>query len=205
MAQHRHQVALLSEATEGNLERSLHWRELLGPEGFGHEARGVFTATQELWGGICAIRERGRPDFSSREVALMRRIAPHLGAGLKAAALRSQSSPEDNGDEAPGVLVLDQRGSVLHHTAVAERWLRDLGDLGPGWREGAGLLVAVWAVVGALRRALKPETERDRVSVPRACVRGHSWAMADTARFYERVAASQQPRRDGDSYRAGRV
>jgi hypothetical protein len=24
MAQHRHQVALLSEATEGNLERSLH-------------------------------------------------------------------------------------------------------------------------------------------------------------------------------------
>jgi DNA-binding CsgD family transcriptional regulator len=175
MARNRHSVALLSEATEGKLERSLHWRELLGPEGFGHEARGVFTVSQELWGGICAIRERGRPDFSPREVALLRRTAPHLSAGLKAAALRSQASSEDNGDGgAPGVLVLDQRGWVLHYTAAAERWLRDLGDLGPGWWEGEGLPVAIWAVVGVLRRALKPETERDRASVPRACVRGRS-------------------------------
>ena len=59
MARNRHTVALLSDATEGSLERSLHWRELLGPEGFGHEARGVFTVSRDLWGGICAIRERG--------------------------------------------------------------------------------------------------------------------------------------------------
>src|SRR5918998_472707 len=174
MARNRHPVVLLSEATSGNLERSLHWRELLGPEGFGHEARGVFTVSQELWGAICAIRERGRPDFSPREVALMRRIAPHVGAGLKAAVLRSQASPEDNGDGAPGVLVLDHRGWVLHYTAAAERWLRDLGDLDHGWREGDSLPVAIWSAVGALRRALKPQTERDRASVPRVCVRAHS-------------------------------
>jgi DNA-binding CsgD family transcriptional regulator len=196
MARHRHQAALLSEATGGNLERSLHWRELLGPEGFGHEARGVFTANQELWGGICAIRERGRPDFDPREVSLLRRIAPHLGGGLKAAALRSQSSPADNGDEAPGVLVLDHRGSVSHHTAAAERWLRDLGDLGPGWREGSGLPVAVWAVVGALRRALRPETERDRASVPRACVRGRSgrWLTLHAA-----MSQAHQPGSPGET------
>ncbi len=174
MARNRHPVALLSEATGGNLERSLHWRELLGPEGFGHEARGVFTISQELWGGICAIRERGRPDFSSHEVTLLRRIAPHLGAGLKAAVLRSRVSREDNGDRAPGALVLDQRGWVLHYTAAAERWLRDLGDLGPGWREGDGLPVAIWSAVGALRRALKPQAERDRAGVPRVCVRARS-------------------------------
>ncbi len=167
-------MALLSEATAANLERSLHWRESLGPAGFGYEVRGVFSANQELWGAICAVRERGRPDFNAREVALLRRIAPHLGAGLKAAVLRSQASSEDNGDGTPGVLVLDQRGWVLHHTAAAERWLRDLGDLGPGWREGSGLPVGIWVVVGALHRALKPETERDRASVPRACVRGRS-------------------------------
>ena len=186
MARNRHPVALLSEGTGGNLERSLHWRELLGPEGFGHEARGVFTVSQELWGAICAVRERGRPDFSPHEVALMRRIAPHLGAGLKAAALRSQAPSEDNGDRdpggdpggapggAPGVLVLDQQGRVLHYTAIAERWLRDLGDLGPGWQEGGGLPVAIWSAVGALRRALKPPSERDRASVPQACVRARS-------------------------------
>jgi DNA-binding CsgD family transcriptional regulator len=174
MARNRRSVALLSEATGGNLERSLHWRELLGPAGFGHEARGVFTASGELWGAICALRERGRPDFGPREVAVMRRIAPHLGAGLKEATLRSRASPEDNGDGALGVLVLDRRGWVLHYTAAAERWLRDLGDLGPGWREGDGLPVAIWSAVGALRRALKPRTERDRASVPRVCARTRS-------------------------------
>ncbi len=174
MARNRHPVALLSEATGGHLERSLHWREFLGPEGFGHEARGVFTVSQELWGAICAIRERGRPDFSPREVTFMRRIAPHLGAGFKAAALRSQASPEDNGGGAPGVLVLHQRGRVLHYTEAAERWLRDLGDLGPGWREGDGLPTVIWSAVGALRRALRPQTERDRASVPRVCVRARS-------------------------------
>ena len=178
MARNRHTVALLSEATGGNLERSLHWRELLGPEGFGHEARGVFTVGQELWGGICVIRERGRPDFNSQETTLLRRSAPHLGAGLKAAALRSQASPEDNGGGtpggAPGVLVLDRGGRVLHYTAAAERWLRDLGDLSPGWREGEGLPVAIWSAVGALRRALNPQTERDRASVPQVCVRARS-------------------------------
>ncbi|MBA2712577.1 MAG: hypothetical protein H0U55_03355 [Rubrobacteraceae bacterium] len=174
MVRSRQRVALLSEATGGNLERALHWRELLGPAGFGYEARGVFTVSQELWGAICAIRERGRPDFSPREVALIRRITPHLGAGLKAAVLRSGASPEDDGDGAVGVLVLDQRGQVLHYTAAAERWLRDLGELGLGWREGDGIPLVVWSAVGALRRALRPQTERDRASVPRVCARARS-------------------------------
>ena len=34
--------------------------------------------------------------------------------------------------------------------------------------------MAVWAVIGALRRALKSETERDRASVPRVCIRARS-------------------------------
>jgi DNA-binding CsgD family transcriptional regulator len=86
-----------------------------------------------LCGSICAVRERGGPDFNPREVALLRRIAPHLGAGLKAAVLRSQASLEANGDGVPGVLILDHQGEVLHYTQAAERWLQDLGDLGPGW------------------------------------------------------------------------
>jgi DNA-binding CsgD family transcriptional regulator len=182
MVRNGHPVALLSEATGGDLERSLHWRELLGPAGFGHEARGVFTVGQELWGAICAIRERGRPDFSAREVAVMRRIAPHLGAGLKAASLRSRASR---------ALVLDRRGRVLHHTAAAERWLGDIGDLGPGWREGEGLPVAVWSAVGALRRALKPQTERDRAGVPRVCVRARS------GRWLTLHASMSEPRQLG--------
>ena len=117
MATSRRPVALLSEATDGGLERSLRYREFMEPFGYGHELRSVFTAGKELWGAIDVLREKGRPDFEAREVRLFRRVAPHLGAGLKAAVLRSQAPTEKGGDGIPGVLVLDNRwaGLALHH------------------------------------------------------------------------------------------
>jgi hypothetical protein len=185
MAKSRRPVALLSEATDGRLERSLRYREFMEPFGYGHELRSVFTAGKELWGAIDVLREKGRPDFETREVRLFRRVAPHLGAGLKAAVLRSQAPTEKSGDGIPGVLVLDNGGRVSHYTMAAERWLEELQDpdsdsrwhegYGPSaWREGKGLPAAVWTVVSALRRALRPETERDTASIPRVCVRAHS-------------------------------
>jgi DNA-binding CsgD family transcriptional regulator len=169
MVRNRFRVALLSEVTEGKLERALRCREITGPIGLGYELLGVCTVGQEQWGGISLIRERGRPDFDAREVALLHWVIPHLGSGLKAAVLRKQASAEPEGESAPGVLVLDERGRVVQHTQAAERWLKDLADLGAGWQEGEGLPAPVWMVVGALRKALKPETDRDLGGVP--CVR----------------------------------
>lgn len=63
---------------------------------------------------------------------------------------------------------------MVQHTAAAERWLRDLDDLGPGWLEGGGLPAAIWTVVGALRTTLQPETERDLHGAPRVHVRARS-------------------------------
>jgi DNA-binding CsgD family transcriptional regulator len=167
-------VVLLSEVTGGKLERSLRYREHTGPLGLHHELRGACTLGRERWGGIDLTRERGRPDFDDREVALLRRLTPHLGASLRAAMLISQAPPEAGEDGVPGVLVLDhRRWSVSHYNATAERLLGELEDLGPGWQEG-DLPVALTAVAGAVRRALKPESERDRASVPRLCVRARS-------------------------------
>ena len=184
MARNQRPVALLSEATRGRLERALRYREVCGPAGLDYELRGVFTSNRELWGAINLWRERGRSDFSAREVAFLRRVVPHLGAGLKAAVLLSQASLVEEGDGVPGVLVLDHRGWVLHYTAAAERWLHELEDdpdsgwwegHGPSaWREGKGLPAAVWTMMGTLRRALKPETDRDLNGVPHLCVRARS-------------------------------
>jgi DNA-binding CsgD family transcriptional regulator len=171
----RQPVRLLSEATGGQLERSLRYREQTGPLGLGYEVSGACMAGRELWGGIALLKERGSPDFDAREVRLLRRIVPHLGAGLRASVLLSQATlPGFNGDDAPGVLVLDHLGRVVEHTQAAKRYLEELGDLGPGWREGEGLPVALWMVVGALRRALEPRTDRDRARVPCLCVKAHS-------------------------------
>jgi DNA-binding CsgD family transcriptional regulator len=172
MIRTRRPVALLSETTRGHLERSLRYRASLAPRGFHFDLRAVYASGREQWGGVSLFRERGRNDFAQSEAALIARLAPHLAAGLKAAALRAQTSlPSSSASDGPGVLVLDKRGRVAQYTPSAERWLRELGDLGPGWQEGLGLPPAVWLASGALQRALKPVTERDTASVPRIVTR----------------------------------
>jgi DNA-binding CsgD family transcriptional regulator len=174
MVRNRSSVALLSEVTGGKLERALRCREITSPSGLGYELLGVCSEGQEQRGGICLIRERGRPDFDAREVALLHRIIPHLSRGLKATVLAKEASAEPEAESVPGVLVLDRRGRVLQHTDAAERWLRDVSDLGDGWLEGDGLPAPVWMVVGALRRALVPENDRDLRSVPSVRVQARS-------------------------------
>jgi DNA-binding CsgD family transcriptional regulator len=177
MADARQSVALLSETTGGDLERSARYLEYLRPLGLAYEMRGAFTSGGYLWGSMDLIRESGSPDFKPREANLLRRIAPHLGNGLKTAALRGQTSVEEGGTNVPGVLTLDYRGNVVQYTPAAECWLRDLEDLGPGWREWDNLPRAVRTVVLSLRRALSPERDRDGESVPslRARARSGRW------------------------------
>jgi GAF domain-containing protein len=54
----------------------------------------INTSGGYLWGSIDLIRESGSPDFKPREANLLRHIAPHLGNGLKMAALRLQTPAE---------------------------------------------------------------------------------------------------------------
>jgi hypothetical protein len=125
-------VMLLSEATGGRLERSLRYREHTGPLGLGYEIRDACVAGKERWGGVELTRGRGEPDFDAREVRLVRRILPHVGAGLRTSTLLSEAAlPEPDGDGAPGVLVLDHKGRVAEYTQAAKRYLEELGDLGP--------------------------------------------------------------------------
>jgi DNA-binding CsgD family transcriptional regulator len=184
MVRNRLPVALLSEVTDGKLERALRCREIISPVGLGYELLGVCSVGQEQQGSICLLRERGDPDFDAREVTLLQRIIPHLSTGLKSAILHKQVSAEPEGESVPGVLILDERGRVVQHTEAAQRWLRDLGDVGDGWQEGEGLPPPVWMVVGALRKALKPQTDRDANGVPsvRVQTRSGRWLTFHGAR-----------------------
>jgi DNA-binding CsgD family transcriptional regulator len=195
MVQSRSPVVLLSEVTEGKLERALRCREITSPLGLGYELLSVCSAGQAQWGGITLIRERGRPDFDAREVTLLHRIIPHLSSGLKAAVLCKQASADPERESDPGVLVLDDRGQVIQYTEAAERWLRDLGDLGAGWLEGEGLPAPVWMVLGTLRKALKPENDRDLNGVPsvRVQTRSGRWLTFHGARTESR------PGREGET------
>jgi DNA-binding CsgD family transcriptional regulator len=188
MVRKRLPVALLSEVTGGKLERALRSREITSPSGLGYELLGVCSVGREQRGGICLLRERGRPDFDAREVSLLHRIVPHLSSGLKAAVLAEEASVEPQGESVPGVLVLNGQGQVVQHTEAAERWLRDVSDLGDGWLEGEGLPAPVWVIFGALRKALKPETDRELNGVPSVRVRARSgrWLTFHGARAESR-------------------
>jgi hypothetical protein len=94
MARARRPVALLTETTGGDLGRSPRWRELLRSAGLGDELRGAFTAAAGLWSTAELAREAGR-SFTAGEVALVRRLAPHVGAGLRVASLRARAEGQD--------------------------------------------------------------------------------------------------------------
>jgi DNA-binding CsgD family transcriptional regulator len=104
---------------------------------------------------------------------------------LRAATLQQELRDDQHSDgDAAGVLVLDQWGVVVQHNASAERRLRELGDLGDRWREGVGLPAPIWSVLGALKRALKPETDRDLNGSPHLRVRARSgrWLTLQASR-----------------------
>jgi DNA-binding CsgD family transcriptional regulator len=186
MARNRLPAGLLSEATGGKLERAPRYRELVGPLGYGYELRGALSTGTQLWGGLALWREKGRPDFAACEVAFVRRIAPHIAAGLRAATLQQElhDDQEDSSDDAAGVLVLDGRGMVVQHNAAAERRLREIGDLGARWREGDGLPAPIWTVLGALKSSLRPETDRDLNNNPNLRIRARSgrWLTLQASR-----------------------
>jgi DNA-binding CsgD family transcriptional regulator len=174
MARNRFPAGLLSEATKGKLEQAPRYRELVGPEGYGYELRGAFSTDTQLWGGLALWREKGRPDFAAREIAFVRRVAPHIAAGLRAATLQRELREDRVGDDAAGVLVLDGRGTVVQHNAAAERRLREIGNLGGRWREGEGLPAPIWTVLGTLKSSLRSEADRELNTVPYLRVRARS-------------------------------
>ena len=104
MPQARRPVTLLTETTGGDLGCSPRWRELLGPAGLGDELRGTFSAGAGVWGTADLARSAGR-SFTAGQVALVRRLAPHIGAGLRVAALRPRAERQEAatpGGLAPG-------------------------------------------------------------------------------------------------------
>jgi hypothetical protein len=59
-------VGVLSQATDGQPQRSLRWQEMLRPGGFDAELRVSFVDGRQCWGSLILVRDRGRPDFDPR-------------------------------------------------------------------------------------------------------------------------------------------
>lgn len=153
----------LFDATDGRPQKSRRYREMYVPNGLGPELRAVLTEGGECWGAVCFLRKAADDDFPPETIALIGQVAGHLGWAVRTALLLRAGTR--GGDDAPGVVVVNEAGSIVSATTAAEHWL----DLLQDERHRAGrdrLPVAVEAVLAQL--ALGPDVSPPRIRV-QAC------------------------------------
>jgi hypothetical protein len=96
-----HPVGVLSQATDGQHQRSLRWQEMLRPNGFDAELRVSFVDSGGCWGSLILVRDRGRPDFDPQTMVAVQRLAGTLVAGLRRTVVAQQTTSEQPG-QGPG-------------------------------------------------------------------------------------------------------
>jgi DNA-binding CsgD family transcriptional regulator len=147
-------AATLSEATEGELDRSVRHREIRAPAGFGDELRAALVSERAAWGGITLLRERGSPDFTDADARLVAALAPHLAEGLRRALGRrvlTATDPEAPG--AVGLVLIDDENVISQVSETAAAWIDEL----QGRTEDGRARGVVAAVASRARRAVSGE------------------------------------------------
>ena len=124
LAGDRRGVRSLVEATEGRIEISARYRDIFDPLGLGDELRAVLRVRGVCWGYMCLHREKGAL-FTTAEMEFVRRLAPHVAEGIRAALLLGTVELTDL-DDPPGLITLSADGSLLSATAPGRRWLEEL-------------------------------------------------------------------------------
>lgn len=162
-------LSTLHEATHGDPASSPRWHANMAMGGDQEMIAALRTRSGETWGAVGLYRAPGEPLFDQRETALIRTIAADLAAGARRALLFAEAR-EEEGPEAPGLVVLDARWELESSTPGVERWLDEM----PGGDWAAGRLpAAVLAVAGRARRLAERRQDGTDVAVARVmCVSG---------------------------------
>lgn len=92
LARARDPVASLDDATGGERAASARWREIMGPLGMGDELRGALRINGTTWGFLC-LHRLGATGFSTSEMAVLRKVAPHAGEVFRRAAVAVTDAP----------------------------------------------------------------------------------------------------------------
>ncbi|MGW6281388.1 LuxR C-terminal-related transcriptional regulator [Kribbella sp. NPDC055071] len=153
LAAARDPVNSLGHATKGDWGSSARYADVMRPLGLGDELRAALVSNGRCWGVICLHREAADAGFSERDIQLVRRLAPHLGEGLRRGL---RSDPVSAADLGPGVVVLDTALGLESSTAEADHWLTELDP-----ERRTELPVAVRSVAARMR--LAPGTTRVKV------------------------------------------
>jgi DNA-binding CsgD family transcriptional regulator len=155
-------VRSLDQATHGDRRTSRRYVEVMAPMQLGDELRAALTSARRCWGVLCLHRTNRPSGFTAEEIALVRRLAPHIAAGLRRALLVAGRTPPRPGTRGPGVIVLSDEMAVTFINAEAERWIAELRD--PAWIDiGTGSMPAAVFAAAATARVGPSDTAEPRV------------------------------------------
>jgi DNA-binding CsgD family transcriptional regulator len=127
LARNPGRTATLSAATDGALDRSRRYREILRPAGLEHELRLQFRLDASLWGVLILFRGPDAPDFSAAEAGLLDGATSGVAAAIRREMVLTEIAHPHDGD-GPGLLLLSAELDVLHITPKAQRWLSEIED-----------------------------------------------------------------------------
>lgn len=175
LARSGYRAGALSHATHGNFSLSARFRSNGGA--VGDELRGSFVVDGGYWGAAGFIRDRDRPWFDQEETRLLASLSPVLAVGFRRAILSLTVVSEDASGDAPGLVVLDEQGTVDSVSPAAEHWLAELVELpAPAEPEQSRVLQAVAA------RARRGDDDLEGPNLPsrvRVQTRSGRWLTLD--------------------------
>lgn len=148
LARRRHPTGRLSTATDYELTKSLRYRTILEPLGWGDELRAVFVADTLSWGFICMHRERNDPLFTLADEHFLTRVVAHVARGLRKALMFGPAATRDCDELAPGVIELTESLEIASMNDAAAVLLDDL-DVDEDRRTGK-VPPAVYGVISQL-------------------------------------------------------
>jgi DNA-binding CsgD family transcriptional regulator len=125
-------VGDLRQATGGKLSRSARYRTLNAISDLEDELRATLHAGGRSWGNLQLNRYTGGEPFTETDRAFLRAAAPLAGSVLRRALLEEPAQTDPT--RGPGVVVIDESGTVISATAEADAWLEELAE---GWRKYA--------------------------------------------------------------------
>ncbi len=135
-------------ATRSARGDSQRYTEIMAPLGLGDELRIVLRSHSHSWGVMCLHRTEARTGFADRDIAVVRRIAPHVAEGLRRAHILDPGEGRSLAIDA-GIVLLDDDLRLVSMNAAAEQWLAEMSDA--LWPRSAELPVPVHTVAARLK------------------------------------------------------
>jgi DNA-binding CsgD family transcriptional regulator len=125
LARKRVPVGILSDATNGQPERSPRYNGLLAPAGIPFELRAAFVTRGRAWGAVHAARREAAGDFTRDDAAALAHIAAAVANGIRT-SVRFDAARRPAEAGAPGLVVLTATNQVEMITPPARELMAAL-------------------------------------------------------------------------------